>query len=170
MTEEASKNSSSSDELLQLVVCQLADEEFGVEISKVKEIIRLPDITKIPQAPHYIEGIINLRGSIIPVINLASRFNLAREKLGDRACIMVVELDSITVGMTVDAVKEVMRLSKSDIDPAPKIIDSGISEKYIQGVGKLEQKLLILLDIDRVFTEEQKTNATQPENSGFIFA
>lgn len=170
MTEEASKNSSSSDELLQLVICQLADEEFGIEISKVKEIIRIPGITKIPQAPHYIEGIINLRDSIIPVINLASRLNLSREKLGDRARIMVVELDNITVGMIVDAVTEVMRLSIGDIGPAPEIIASNISEKYIQGVGKLDNGLLILLDIDRVFTEEQKMNVSQLENTGLILA
>lgn len=170
MTEEGPKNSSSSDELLQLVICQLADEEFGIEISKVKEIIRIPDITKIPQAPHYIEGIINLRGSIIPVINLASKFGLSIEKTEERARIMIVELETITAGMIVDAVTEVMRLAISDIDPAPDIIASNISEKYIQGVGKLDSRLLILLDIDRVFTEEQKMHVAQLENSGFVFA
>ncbi|WP_370572352.1 chemotaxis protein CheW [Methanomethylovorans sp.] len=170
MAEERSKNSSSSDELLQLVICQLSDEEFGIEISKVKEIIRIPEITKIPQAPYHIEGIINLRGSIIPVINLAARFNLSKEKMDDRARIMVIELDNIIAGMIVDAVTEVMRISIGDIDPAPDIIASNISEKYIQGVGKLDNRLLILLDIDRVFTEEQKMNVAQLENTGLIFA
>lgn len=168
MAEQISKNSSSSDELLQLVICQLSTEDFGIEISKVKEIIRILDITKIPQVPSYIEGIINLRGRIIPVINLALRFNLSQEELDDRSRIMVVELDNIVVGIIVDAVTEVMRISIDDIDPAPEIIASKISERYIQGVGKIGDRLLILLDIDKVFSEEQKRSIIRVEDAGCI--
>lgn len=168
MSERFSKNGSSSEELLQLVICQLSNEEFGIEISKVQEIIRIPDITSLPQAPCYIEGIINLRGSIIPVINLALRFNLPREELDERSRIMVVEIDNMVAGIVVDAVTEVMRISTEDIDPAPEIIASKVSERYIQGVGKIDKRLLILLDIDKVFTEEQKMNINRLEHAGCI--
>lgn len=168
MSELFSKNGSSSEELLQLVICQLSNEEFGIEISKVQEIIRIPDITSLPQAPCYIEGIINLRGSIIPVINLALRFNLPREDLDERSRIMVVEIDNMVAGIVVDAVTEVMRISTEDIDPAPEIIASKVSERYIQGVGKIDKRLLILLDIDKVFTEEQKMNISRLEHAGCI--
>ncbi|WP_370574575.1 chemotaxis protein CheW [Methanomethylovorans sp.] len=168
MSELFSKNGSSSEELLQLVICQLSNEEFGIEISKVQEIIRIPDITSLPQAPCYIEGIINLRGSIIPVINLALRFNLPREELDERSRIMVVEIDNMVAGIVVDAVTEVMRISTEDIDPAPEIIASKVSERYIQGVGKIDKRLLILLDIDKVFTEEQKMNISRLEHAGCI--
>jgi purine-binding chemotaxis protein CheW len=168
MAEQMSKKSSSSNELLQLVICQLSSEEFGIEISKVKEIIHIPDITKIPEAPSYIKGIINLRGNIIPVINLALRFNLSQNELDNKSRIMVVELDNIVVGIIVDAVTEVMRISIDNIDPAPEIIASKISERYIQGVGKIDKRLLILLDIDKVFSEEQKMSITNLENAGCI--
>ena len=135
---------------------------------RYKEIIRIPDITSLPQAPCYIEGIINLRGSIIPVINLALRFNLPREELDERSRIMVVEIDNMVAGIVVDAVTEVMRISTEDIDPAPEIIASKVSERYIQGVGKIDKRLLILLDIDKVFTEEQKMNISRLEHAGCI--
>ncbi|WP_407356429.1 chemotaxis protein CheW [Methanolobus sp. WCC5] len=168
MAEYVEKDSSSSKELLQLVICQLASEEFGIEISRVKEIIRIPDITKIPQVPDYVEGIINLRDRIIPVIHLAERFGLAREVKDEDSRIVVVEIGNLTAGMVVDSVTEVLRMSGDDIEPAPDIIVSGVSEKYIRGVGKLEDRLLILLDIDMVFTEEQKQQMSQLENAGAV--
>ncbi|MDP2218371.1 MAG: chemotaxis protein CheW [Methanolobus sp.] len=168
MAESVIMDSSSSKELLQLVICQLSNEEFGIEISRVKEIIRIPGITKIPQVPGYVEGIINLRGRIIPIINLATKFNLAHEEMSDHSRIMVVEIGNMVAGMVVDSVTEVLRISSENIEPAPEIITSKITERYIQGVGKIDERLLILLDIDKIFTQEQKAQISRLENAGPI--
>ena len=168
MAESVIKDGSSSKELLQLVICQLSNEEFGIEISRVKEIIRIPSITKIPQVPSYVEGVINLRGSIIPIIHLATKFNLAHEEMSDDSRIMVVEIGNMVAGMVVDAVTEVLRISSENIESAPEIITSKITERYIQGVGKIDDRLLILLDIGKIFTMEQKKQICQLENAGAI--
>ncbi|WP_407356884.1 chemotaxis protein CheW [Methanolobus sp. WCC5] len=168
MAEYVEKDSSSSKELLQLVICQLASEEFGIEISRVKEIIRIPDITKIPQVPDYVEGIINLRSSIIPIINLAKRFSLDHVEKTDDSRIIVVEIGSLVAGMVVDAVAEVLSISGEDIEPAPDVIVSKVTDRYIMGVGKINDRLLILLDIDRIFTDEQKAQIGRLENAGAI--
>lgn len=162
------KESSSSEELLQLVICQLTSEEFGIEISRVKEIIRVPEITKIPQLLSYVEGVINLRGSLVPVIDLAERFGITRNLTDEDSRIVVVELDDLTAGMIVDSVSEVLSISNDDIDKAPDIITKGVSERYIQGVGKINERLLILLDIERIFTDEQKEMISDFENAGAI--
>jgi purine-binding chemotaxis protein CheW len=168
MSESTTNDGSSAKELLQLVICQLSKEEYGVQISSVKEIIRIPDITKIPHVPDYVEGIINLRNKIIPVINLATKFNLSHEGLNDQSRIVIVEIGNVVAGMVVDAVTEVLRVSAEDIERAPEMITSNISEKYIDGVGKLDDRLLILLDIDQIFTEEQKVQIHHLENAGSI--
>ena len=168
MTELVIKDGSSSEELLQLVICQLSNEEFGIEISKVKEIIRIPEITEIPQVPDYVEGIINLRGSIIPIINLAEKFDLNHENASNDSRIVVVELENLVAGMVVDAVSEVLRISGENIEPTPEVIVSRITERYIQGVGKIDDRLLILLAIDKIFTEEQKMQISRLENAGSI--
>lgn len=160
--------SSSSEELLQLVICQLSQEEFGFDISSVKEIIRVPEITKIPQVLNYVEGVINLRGSLVPVIDLAERFGLKRSTTDEVSRIVVVELGNLTAGMIVDSVSEVLRISPDNIDKAPDMITKGVSERYIQGVGKIDDRLLILLDIERIFTDEQKEMMCNIENAGTI--
>ncbi|TQD23898.1 chemotaxis protein CheW [Methanolobus vulcani] len=162
------KDGSSSIELLQLVICQLYNEEFGIEISKVKEIIRIPDITKIPHAPVYVKGIINLRSSIIPIIDLSAKFGLAHEKMSTDSRIVVVEIGELVAGMIVDAVSEVLRISSENIESAPEVIVSQITGRYIQGVGKIDERLLILLDIDKIFTDEQKVQIGRLENAGYV--
>ncbi len=161
-------SNNSSTELLHLVACQLSNEEFGIEISKVKEIIRIPDITKIPQSQEYVEGIINLRGNVIPIINLAARFNLQHDERSDDSRIMVVELGNLIAGMIVDSVTEVLSISTEDIEPAPDFITSKLTERYIQGVGKIDKRLIILLNIENIFTDEQKLEIGQIENAGPI--
>lgn len=165
MSESTAKDGSSSEELLQLVICKLVNEEYGVQISNVKEIIRIPEITKIPQVPDYVEGVINLRNKIVPIINLATKFNLPHEEDNDDSRIVVVEIDGFIAGMIVDAVVEVLRISEDHIEPAPEIITSKISEKYINGVGKLDERLLILLNIEKIFTEEQKIQISNLKNA-----
>ncbi len=144
-----------SDDLLQLVVFQLGGEEFGVEIMQVQEIIRMPDITRIPQSPDYVEGVINLRGKIIVVVNLDTKFDLHSKELDDDSRIVIVEVSNNVIGMIVDSVSEVMRLSASNVEPAPDIISTKIQADYLKGVGKLDDRLLILLDLERVLNEDE---------------
>ncbi|WP_292466850.1 chemotaxis protein CheW [Methanolobus sp.] len=144
-----------TDELLQMVVFQLGGEEFGVEIMKVQEIIRMPEITQIPQSPDYVEGVINLRGRIIVVIDLDKRFNLVSKELDEHSRIIVVEIGDNVVGMIVDSVNEVLRIPASNIDPAPELVMSNVSKDYITGVGKLDDRLLILLDLARVLNKKE---------------
>ncbi|HHU70259.1 MAG TPA: chemotaxis protein CheW [Thermoanaerobacterales bacterium] len=138
-----------SDDLKQVVVFELGDEEYGVDILQVKTIERLMNITRVPKAPDFVEGVINLRGEVVPVIDLRKRFELpARERTEDNR-IIIVNIDSITVGMIVDSASEVLHLPESQIEPAPKMI-SGIDSDFISGVGKINDRLLILLDLSKV--------------------
>lgn len=156
MSEDVSiHNVESADDLLQLVIFQLGGEEFGVEIMQVQEIIRMPDITRIPQSPEYVEGVINLRGKIIVVINLDTKFDLHSKKIDDDSRIIIVEVGDNVVGMVVDSVSEVLRLSTSNVEPAPEIISAKIKADYLKGVGKLDDRLLILLDLERVLSDDE---------------
>ncbi|SFM40853.1 chemotaxis protein CheW [Methanolobus profundi] len=168
MTGSSTQESSSSTELLQMVICQLSDEEFGIEIYKVKEIIRIPSITKIPQIPDHVKGVINLRGSIIPIIDLAARFGMVHKDASENSRIVVLEIGDLTAGVIVDSVNEVLNIPGENIEPAPDILVSGIAGKYVQGVGKVDDRLLILLDIDRIFKDEQKLQLSQVENAGAV--
>ncbi|SFM61208.1 chemotaxis protein CheW [Methanolobus profundi] len=145
----------STDELLQMVVFQLGGEEFGVEIMKVQEIIRMPEITQIPQSPEFVEGVINLRGRIIVVINLDKRFNLVSKEEDEHSRIIVVEIGDHVVGMIVDSVNEVLRIPASSVDPAPELVMSNVSKEYITGVGKMDDRLLILLDLGKVMGKKE---------------
>lgn len=139
---------------LQLVIFRLAQEEYGLPITKVQEINRLVPITKLPQTPDFMEGIINLRGRIIPVIDLRKRFQLAVADYTEDNRIIIVEVNGQTVGIIVDAVTEVVRLAAASVEPPPPsfIIDA----QYIHGVGKLDERLLILLDIDKILTSQEE--------------
>jgi len=137
-------------ELLQLVTFNIAEEEFGVDILSVQEIIRLMQITTVPRAPACIEGVINLRGKVIPVIDMRKRFNLPAVERDSHTRIIVMEFGSSKiVGFLVDAVSEVLRIPASTVESAPAVV-SGVGSEYIKGVGKLDDRLLILLDLDRL--------------------
>ncbi len=143
-----------ANEELQLVIFRLAKEEYGLPITKVQEINRLVPITKLPQTPSFMEGIINLRGRIIPVIDLRKRFSLPVDGQSEDNRIIIVEVNGQTVGIIVDAVTEVVRLAGASVEPPPPafILDA----QYIHGVGKLDERLLILLDIDKVLTSQEE--------------
>ena len=141
---------------LQLVTFRLANEEYGLPITKVQEIIRLVPVTKLPQTPSFMEGIINLRGRIIPVIDLRKKFGMMITAHDDDTRIIIVEIQGETVGVTVDAVKEVVRLDTANIEPPPTNV--AVDSVYIDGVGKINDRLIILLDLDKVLTpQEQET-------------
>ena len=141
------------DDLLQLVTFSIGSEEFGVDILKVIEIIRTMEITKVPKAPAFVEGVINLRGLVIPIIDLRRRFGLA-EKAGDSDTrIIVIEINGMSVGFVVDSVSEVLRIPANTVEPAPPVV-AGVNSDYISGVGKLEDRLLILLDLDKLLSAD----------------
>ena len=157
------KNSSQlgkSEELLQLVSFNIGDEEFGVDILKVHEINRMVDVTRVPNMPEYIDGVINLRGKVIPIIDLRRRFGMPRKEKDKNTRIVVVELAGRVLGFVVDAVSEVLRIPKSVTEPPPPII-AGIEAEYITAIGKLENRLLILLDLDKVLTNSETEELRQ---------
>lgn len=134
----------------QIVIFNLGKEEFGVNINEVREIIRMEQITKIPNTQDHIEGVINLRGGIIVVIDLAMKLGLPDKEVDKNTRIIVIEVNKNTVGMVVDSATEVLRLSKDQIEPAPAVITEKIHSDYIEGVGILDERLLILLDLAKV--------------------
>lgn len=139
----------------QLVVFQLGNETYGVDIAIVREIIRMQSITPVPRTPDFVEGVINLRGKVIPVIDLHKRFELPCGDETNDTRIIVVEVGEITVGMIVDSVSEVLRIASESIDPPPHVISSGVNTAYLRGVGKLEDRLIILLDLQKILHKEE---------------
>jgi purine-binding chemotaxis protein CheW len=139
---------------LQLVTFEVAGEEFAVDILTVQEINRMMQITRVPQSPHFIEGVINLRGRIIPVVDLRKRFGMEAREHNSDSRIVVVEVAARVLGFIVDRVHEVLRIDHSIVEPAPAMV-TGIDSDYIEGVGKLEDRLLILLDLKRLFSLKQ---------------
>lgn len=146
---------SQSEGLLQLVSFNLGKEEFAVDILKIQEINRMVEITKVPKSPEFVEGVINLRGKVIPIIDLRKRFNLPGSENTKQTRIVVVDIDNKVVGLVVDAVSEVLRLPANTVEPPPPIV-AGIDSEYISGVGKLEDRLLILLELDKVLSKDEK--------------
>jgi purine-binding chemotaxis protein CheW len=140
------------DEQIQLVSFNLGLEEFGIDILKVQEINRMVEITKVPQAPSYVEGVINLRGKVIPVIDLRRKFSLEAGEYDKNTRIVVADVSGHVIGMVVDAVSEVLRIPRSTIEPPPEIV-TGVDSEYISGVVKLDEKLLIFLDISKIAAE-----------------
>ncbi len=142
--------------LVQLINFRLRDEEFGVDIGSVREITRVADITHIPEAPSFIQGVTNLRGQVIAVIDLAEQFHLApQEELPGTARIVVTEFKGQAVGMLVDEVPGVLKITEEDIEPTPEKIQSEVSKDYIKGVGKLDNRLIILLNLEKVLAPHE---------------
>ncbi len=136
------------EETLHLVTFRLAREEYGVEIGRVQEIIRAVDITQVPGAAEHVQGVINLRGRIIPVIDLRKRFGLPEVPLTDRHRIIVVELGEKRLGMLVESVSQVIKFSATLMEELPEEATT-VDHHYIRGVGKLDSRLIILLDLNR---------------------
>jgi len=143
------------DSILQLVTFKLENDEFGVDILKVQEINRMMSITKIPNAPAFTEGVINLRGKIIPIIDLRKKLGFESKVYDKSTRIIVVELDGIVLGFVVDSVSEVLRIPRDTIEPPPSIIGN-IESDFIEGVGKLQDRLLILLELKKIFTNTER--------------
>ena len=154
MSKELTLAGAGSGEELQVVTFNLGKEEFAVPILQIQEINRLVEITHVPKSPEFVEGVINLRGKVIPIIDLRRRFGLTQAELSRYSRIVVVNMDGRMVGLIVDSVSEVLRLSKDAIEPPPPVV-AGIDSEYIRGLGKLEGRLLILLDLNRILTKDE---------------
>lgn len=139
----------------QLVVFELANEVYGVDIGRVQEIIRMTTITRLPRAPEFVEGVINLRGKVIPVVDLKKRFGLRDGEEARSSRIVVVDVGQQTLGMVVDGVSEVLRVAKGAIEPPSPVVTT-IESDYIRGIAKLEGRLIILLDLDKVLSWEER--------------
>lgn len=143
---------------VQLVVFKLGREEYSVSILQVQEIKRITDITRVPHTPDYIKGVINLRGSVLPVIDLKKRLNLPQQVVTEDTRIIIVKVDELSVGMIVDAVSEVMTINQENID-SPDVVAGSVAASYLSGVGKLENRLLILLNLEEIIGIGQETKA-----------
>jgi purine-binding chemotaxis protein CheW len=144
----------SNNPVLQLVGFRLDNEDYAIAITKIQEIILMKPITRLPQVPDFIEGLINLRGSVIPIVNLRKRFGLAPRELDDETRTIVVNIHDKTVGCVVDAVTQVMRINRDQIQPPP-LGALAVNHHYLAGLAKLDDRLLIILDIDRLFEAEE---------------
>jgi purine-binding chemotaxis protein CheW len=140
---------------VQVVSFKLGSEEYGVDIAQVQEINRMVAVTHVPRAPQFMEGVINLRGQLIPIIDLRSRFGMPRAEHTKNTRIVVTEIGTKRVGMVVDSVSEVLRLPAEHIEPAPEMI-TGVDTEYIRGVGKIEDRLIILLDLAKIVSGAEK--------------
>ena len=140
----------------QYVVFRLGREIYGLDISTVLEIITMQSITEVPGTEHYIEGVINLRGRVIPVFNLHKKFNLEGGEVTRSARVVVVEVNGISIGMLVDGVSEVVKISENIIEQPSDII-SDIEEEYLSGIAKLEERLVILLNLSKVLRNDEGT-------------
>ena len=137
----------------------LGREEYGLEILKVQEINGMMDITRVPRTQHYVRGVINLRGRVIPIISLRDKFKMPAVEDTEKTCIIVVQVqykeDNLTMGIIVDEVSEVLNIAESSIEPPPSFGGGMEETDFITGMGKLEDKVVILLDIDMVLDAEE---------------
>lgn len=141
---------------------QLQEEEYGLEILKVREIIGVMGITAVPQTPNYVKGVINLRGQVIPVVDLRLKFGLSECEYGKRTCIIVVDVKGVHMGIVVDCVSEVMDIETEDIESTPSF-GTKFNTDFILGMGKVNSEVKILLDIDQVLTSEEVENIKNME-------
>lgn len=143
---------------LQFVTFQLGGELFGVEVHRTREVLNLIPVTRVPQAPDYMLGVINLRGQVVPVIDMRCKLGMPRADVSRDTCIIVIEVhlddETIVVGAQADAVREVLEVRQDQIEPAPRL-GTRLRNEFIQGMGRVDDQFIILLNIDRVFSGEE---------------
>lgn len=139
----------------QYVIFKLSKEEYGIDIMNVREIVQYQESVKVPNSPAFIEGIINYRGKVIPIICLKKKFGMGNSMNDANTRIIVINLNDKQIGFLVDEASQTVRIDDSNIDPTPEVI-SGIERKYITGVGKIDNRLVILIDLEKVLTDDDK--------------
>lgn len=137
-------------DILQLVTFKIGNEQFAVDILKVQEINRMKEITKIPNAPFHVEGVVNLRGKVIPIVNLRKKFGLPEKENDEQSRIMIMDILGTTMGLIVDGVDEVLRIPSDTVEPPPPL-SVGISMEFVKGIAKIEDRLIILVDLKSLF-------------------
>ncbi len=142
----------------QYLTFRLGDEVFALDIAQVREVLDYTSITRVPRTPDFMRGVINLRGSVVPVVDMRLKFGMPKTERTINTCIIIVEIkaedESVLLGALADSVQEVIELDPQDIEPAPRI-GTGLKVDFIKGMGKRDEKFLIILDVDRVFSEEE---------------
>jgi purine-binding chemotaxis protein CheW len=138
------------------VIFRLGDEEFGVDVLNIKEIAKVSTITRVPRSPDFIEGVINLRGSLATVVNLRKRFGFVHKAIDSDSRIIIAECEGKAFGMLVDVATEVLKIPVSDIETTPEMVTTEISKVHLKGVGKVGDRLIILLDLKHVLAENEK--------------
>ncbi len=154
MTAQLTKKKISEDPVLQWVTFHLAGETYGVNVMQVQEVLRYTEIAPVPGAPHYVIGIINLRGNVVTVIDTRNRFALSPGEITDNTRIVIIEAEKNVVGILVDSVAEVVYLRQSEIETAPNVGNEE-SAKFIQGVCHKNNELLILIELDKLISDEE---------------
>ena len=160
---ENNENKVDVENSINLVTFRLGNNEYAIDIMQAKEIIKMEKITLIPNAPNYVEGVINLRGNIIPIVDLKKRFNLEENEGEKNTGIIIVKIDDVDMGIIIDAISKVVSISNSNIQPPPPML-SGIGQKYIKGVAKLEDKLLVVLDLEKLIVGDEDDTEESIEN------
>ncbi|MBN6185808.1 chemotaxis protein CheW [Aneurinibacillus sp. BA2021] len=139
---------------IKVIVFRLKDEEYGVEVNQVKSIERLEHITRVPRTPHFIKGVINMRGIVTPIVDLRRRFGIEEAEYNETTRVIIVAVDEIEVGLIVDSANDVIDIPINAIEPPPEVV-GGIEAVYLRGVAKLDKRLLILLNLDKVLNTEE---------------
>jgi len=152
-------------EKAQFVIFKLNESEFGVEIGQVLRITRLMEVTRVPRAPRFLEGVVNIHGEIIPVLDLKKRLDLPWREYGDQARILIVEVEGRKVGMIVDSVAEITWIPASAVKPPPEMV-AEVSGVYLTGLGKLDDRLIIFLDLNRILSTEEVRKLEQMSQEG----
>lgn len=142
--------------VVQLVTFKLDDVEYGIEILAVHEILRIPSITRLPNTPSFIKGVLNLRGNVIPVVDVRERFGFTPAVITEQSRVIVIESDDKLIGLLVDNVSQVLRIRENNIDP-PSLLIEGVSEEYIAGVGRLKERLIIILSMQNILFADAET-------------
>jgi len=167
-SQQGQSSAQGGNELLQLVSFHLGAEEYGLDILKVQEIIRVQELTRVPNMPAYIDGVINLRGKVIPVIGLRKRIGLESQAADKKTRIVVVDVRGNILGFIVDSVSEVLRIHSDTVEPPPQMSSS--ARDYISGIGKLDARLLLLLDLDRLMTDSETPGLPTPPDAEHLHA
>lgn len=146
--------------VLQQVVFKLDKEEYGLDIIKVNGIEKYQEVVKVPNAPEYVEGMINLRGEVLPIVSLRKKFNLPEREIDDETRIIVVMTNEIKVGLLCDSVSEILNIDEEQIEVVPKLV-AGIDRRYIKSVAKVEKRMIVMVDVALLIDDEEKISLGQ---------
>ena len=160
--QQPQSNSPENSELNLFLTFQVNNELYGIDISYVIEIVSMQTITDVPNMPPYVKGVINLRGKVIPVIDMRLKFNLSGVDYNDRTCAIVVQIDDYEIGLIVDSVDDVLDIPKENVSPPPHLVSSNAGS-YLYGIGRIDQKIVMLLNIEN-FIEQQDLNQISSAN------